>query len=240
MTRRSGSVGGLNHVVGRWTLEGKGAPVEQLCPTRTELLARRAQVDLATHGRDLLKEKRDQLLEEFRRSAEMVLGGTVALEQAAGRGRRLLAAAERDEGPQVVGSAALATRGDIPLEVSTASIMGVRVARIEYPAVGRQRTERGYSLSGTSPRIDAVAAAFESQLDLLLEVATVELRLRRLADEIGRTTRRVNALEFSVIPRLVREQKWIESVLEERERQDHFRLKRVKDRKARTNRDRPG
>lgn len=212
--------------------------MEQLSATRTELLARRAQVELATHGRDLLKEKRDQLLEEFRRIADVVLGGTIELEQVAAQGRRLLGVAESAEGPEGVGSAALATRGDIPLDVSATSIMGVRVARIEHPAVGRPRAGRGYSLAGTGPRIDAVAAAYEAQLDLILEVATIELRLRRLADEIGKTTRRVNALEFAVIPRLIAERRWIESVLEERERQDHFRLKRVKDRKARSRRDR--
>jgi V/A-type H+-transporting ATPase subunit D len=206
--------------------------VEQVSATRTELLARRAQIDLAIQGRDLLNEKRDQLLEEFRRVADVVLGGANALERSAAEGRRLLAIAEASDGPEAVLSAAFATRGDIPLEASTTSIMGVRIARIDHQPVGRPRTGRGYSLTGTDPRIDAVAEAYEAQLELVLEVATTELRLRRLAEEIGKTTRRVNALEFVVIPRLVGERKRIQAVLEERERQDHFRLKRVKEHKA--------
>lgn len=206
--------------------------MEQVSATRTELLARRAQTNLAVQGRDLLNEKRDQLLEEFRRVADVVLGGTDALERSAAEGRRLLAIAEASDGPEAVLSAAVATRGEIPLEASTTSIMGVRIARIDHHPVGRSRTGRGYSLTGTGPRIDAVAEAYEAQLELILEVATTELRLRRLAEEIGKTTRRVNALEFVVIPRLIGERKWIQSVLEERERQDHFRLKRVKEHKA--------
>jgi hypothetical protein len=78
--------------------------------------------------------------------------------------------------------------------------MGVRVARIDHEPVGPARTGRGYGLTGTGPRIDAVADAYEAQLDLILGVASTEIRLRRLADEIGKTTRRVNALESSVIP----------------------------------------
>ncbi len=78
-----------------------------------------------------------------------------------------------------------------------------------------------------------MADAYESQLELVLEVAASELRLRRLAEEIGKSTRRVNALEYAVIPRLIADRVRIQSVLEERERQDHFRLKRVKQRKAR-------
>ncbi len=210
--------------------------MEQVSATRTELLARRAQIDLANRGRDLLNEKRDQLLEEFRRVADVVLGGTDALERSAAEGRRLLTIAEAGDGPEAVLSAAVATRGEIPLEASTTSIMGVRIARIDHQPVGRPRTGRGYSLAGTGPRIDAVAEAYEGQLDLVLEVATTEIRLRRLAEEIGKTTRRVNALEFVVIPRLIGESKWIQSVLEERERQDHFRLKRVKEHKARAHR----
>ena len=217
-------------------LEEERYSVEQVSATRTELLIRRAQIDLAVQGRDLLSEKRDQLLEEFRRVADVALGGTDALERSAAQGRRLLAITEASDGPESVLSAAVATRGEIPLTASTTSIMGVRFARIDHEPVGKPRTGRGYSLTGTGPRIDAVAEAYEAQLDLILAVATTEIRLRRLADEIGKTTRRVNAMEFAVIPRLVAERKQIQSVLEERERQDHFRLERVKQRKAKARR----
>lgn len=207
--------------------------MDQVSATRTELLNRRAQIELAVQGKDLLTEKRDQLLDEFRRVANVVMGGTDALERSATEGRRLLAIAEASDGPEAVLSAAVATRSEIPLRASATSIMGVRVARIDHEPVGRPRTGRGYGLTGTGPRIDAVAEAYEAQLDLILEVASTEIRLRRIADEIGKTTRRVNALEFAVIPLLIAERKQIQSVLEERERQDHFRLKRVKQHKAR-------
>ena len=111
--------------------------------------------------------------------------------------------------------------------------MGVRVADIRHEPVGRPRSARGYSMAGSSPRLDRLAERFEAELSLLLEVATVELRLRRLADEIGTTTRRINALESVVLPELERERDQIRAVLDERERQDRFRLKRFATRRAR-------
>jgi len=206
--------------------------VEQLTATRSELLARRAQIVLATQGRDVLKEKRDQLMKEFRATVDVAVTGSGALEAAAAEGRRALAVAESFDGPQAVWSAALARPSEISLRVRSTTVMGVRIADIRYDPVGRPRLGRGYSLAGSSPHLDRAAEQFEAELGLLLDLAAVELRLRRLADEIGKTTRRVNALESVVLPRLEEERILIQSILDERERQDHFRLKRFAARRA--------
>ncbi len=207
--------------------------MEQLTATRSELLARRAQLELARRGRELLEQKRDQLLEEFRDVAGRVLAGEDALDAAAADARRALAWAEAMDGPEAVRSAALAGRSSISLESRVATIMGVRIADIQSMPLGRGRTGRGTALAGTTSRIDHAAERFESTLELLIEHANRELRLRRLAEEIATTTRRVNALEFVVVPRLQGEAAQIQSTLDERERQDRFRLKRIKERKAR-------
>ena len=205
----------------------------QVTATRSELLARRAQIALAAQGRDVLKEKRDALMEAFRATIEEGVSRSGALELAAAEGRRALAAAEAGEGPDAVRSAALAQPGEITLTTRATSVMGVRIADIRHEPLGRARAARGYSLAGSSPRLDRVAERFEAELALLLELATVELRLRRLADEIGTATRRINALESVVLPRLERERDQIRSVLDERERQDRFRVKRFATRRAR-------
>ncbi len=207
--------------------------MQQVTATRSELLARRARIALATQGRDVLKEKRDSLMEEFRATVEVAVIGSGALEEAAAEGRRALAAAEAGDGPEVVRSAALAQPAEITLTTRATSIMGVRIADIRHEPVGRPRVARGYSLAGSSPRLDRVAEQFEAELALLLDLATVELRLRRLADEIGTTTRRINALESVVLPKLERERDHIRSTLDERERQDRFRVKRFATRRAR-------
>ena len=206
--------------------------MEQLTATRAELLARRAQIVLAAQGRDVLKEKRNQLLEEFRANVDVAVTGSGALEAAAAEGRRALAVAESGEGPEAVWSAALARPGEISLKARATAVMGVRIADIRYDPLGRPRVGRGYSLAGSSPYLDRVAEQFEAELALVLDLAVVELRLRRLADEIGKATRRVNALESVVLPRLERERAQVQAILDERERQDHFRMKRFAARRA--------
>jgi V/A-type H+-transporting ATPase subunit D len=106
--------------------------------------------------------------------------------------------------------------------------MGVKVPHIEQKRVSRSVLGRGYSVVGTSITIDEVAAAFETQVDYIIRLAESELRLTRLASEIQRTSRRLNALDHLLIPRLEAECNFIQMALDERERSDHFRLKLVK------------
>jgi V/A-type H+-transporting ATPase subunit D len=106
--------------------------------------------------------------------------------------------------------------------------MGVKVPHIEQKGVSRPALGRGYSIVGTSTSIDEAAAAFETQVDVILKLAESELRLKRLAEEIQRTSRRLNALEHLLIPGLEAELDFIQMALDERERSDHFRLMLVK------------
>ncbi len=202
--------------------------MEQVKATRAELLAKKNQIALAHQGRDLLKEKRNALLQQFMQTAEQVMRSSDELERSVGEATVTLALAEAIDGPESVRSAALAARGQVSLEVTGANIMGVPVPVIEQKSVVRGMLDRGYSLPAVSSRIEATAEAFESLLDLIIKLADSEMRLRRLAEEIGRTTRRVNALENVLIPRLKVQRDYIQMVLEEREREDRFRLKRVK------------
>lgn len=165
---------------------------------------------------------------EFMRTAEQVVSGSDELEQSVSESLVALALAEAIDGPEAVHSAAFAAGGQVMLEVSGANIMGVPVPVIEQKSVGRGPLDRGYSLPGVSSRIDGAAEAFETQVDLIIKLATSEMRLRRLAEEVGRTTRRVNALDNVLIPRYEEQRNYVEMVLEERAREDLFRLKRVK------------
>jgi V/A-type H+/Na+-transporting ATPase subunit D len=201
---------------------------EPLSATRSELLARRAQISLALQGRDLLKEKRAALMREFERVSTSVLAAVETLGRQAAESTRALREAVVFDGPEAVGSSALAASGDLGIEMSTGVVAGVPVVTIEHDPAARAPNERGYSLVATKPRIDAAAASFERQLDLLLDVVATELNLRRLAREITRTTRRVNALEHVVVPRLSGERDAIQTVLAERESQDRVRLRRAR------------
>jgi len=196
--------------------------------TRMELLARKAQISLAKQGYELLEQKRTALMKEFLRIADTVFEHSDILQQTATQARQALARAETIAGSEAVRSAAMASRTDLPLTVSTVNVMGIRVPHIEQTRVSRPVTGRGYSVVGTSITIDEAASAFEAEVDAIIQLAESELRLTRLATEIQRTSRRLNALDQMLIPRLEAERDYIQMALDERERADHFRLKLVK------------
>lgn len=202
--------------------------MQQLNITRMALLARKEQIELAEQGHELLEQKRTALLRELMETADFVLAQRDALQEKAAAARQALALAEAIAGPELVRSAAVAANGELALEVRAANVMGVSVPVIEQRQVGRSVVGRGYALTGSSTTIDEAAAAFEAEVESLIKLAQSELRLQRLAEEIGRTTRRANALEQVVLPRLRAEKTQIEMALDERERADHFRLKLVK------------
>jgi V/A-type H+/Na+-transporting ATPase subunit D len=200
----------------------------QVSATRSELLARRATIKVAVQGRELLGERRGALVREFDRLGASALASMDLLDRATGEAAHHLGIATAAEGREPLESAALANEGHVRVNVRTRSVAGVPVVEIENSDVARARTSRGYSLVGTSARIDDVAERFEAVLEKLLEVSALELSVRRLADEIARTTRRMNALEHVVVPRLEAERAHISQVLDDRELEDRVRLRRTR------------
>jgi V/A-type H+-transporting ATPase subunit D len=196
--------------------------------TRKALLEHKERIELAKQGHDMLEQKRSALMKELLAVADRVMEEAGHLEEAARRARRALAKAEAVAGREAVRSAGLAARGQINLDVGTTNVMGVRVPDIEQREVGRSMLGRGYAVTGTSTTIDEAAAAFEDEVQAIIALAESELHLRRIADELRKTSRRANALEKVLIPRLEDERDYIELAMQERERDEHFRLKLVK------------
>lgn len=196
--------------------------------TRMELLARKAQFELASQGRDLLEQKRSALMKEFMRTADIAIQHSDVLQALAAEACQSLARAQATAGGESLRSAALASRGEFSLDVTNTSVMGVKVPHIEQKHAARSFLERGYAVVNTSVTIDETAYAFEKEVEAILQMAETELRLVRLGNEIQRTSRRLNALDHFLIPRLKAEYNFIQIALDERERADHFRLKLVK------------
>lgn len=202
--------------------------MSQVSPTRSELLAHRAQIALATQGRELLDGKRGALLQEFHRLGADGLRRMDHLDESAERASRTLASATAVDGAEAVASAALASGGELQTPMKLRRVAGVDLVASEPQLAARATTGRRYASVTTTARIDAAASSHERVVDLLLEVSVVERALRRVAEEIAATTRRMNALEHVVLPRLQEERDRISLVLEEREREDAARLRRVK------------
>ncbi|WP_195909002.1 V-type ATP synthase subunit D [Microlunatus sp. Gsoil 973] len=210
--------------------------MEQVSATRSALLAHRGKILLATQGRDLLKDRRTALITEFSRLGASVLQSMDLIDRDAGIASRTLGLAIAVEGLEPIASAGFAAAAGIGVRVRTRSVAGVAVVEVDRTTVLRARTSRGFSLIGSSARIDAVARSFEVVIERLLELAALELSVRRLAEEIARTTRRMNALEHIIVPRLIAERAKIALILEERELEDRIRLRRMRasDRRAGT------
>lgn len=196
--------------------------------TRKELLAHKSRIQLASQGREMLEQKRTALMRELLQVADRLVGEAEEMERAAAEARAALSRAETLAGPEAVRSAALAARRAVRLKMTTTNVMGVWLPEIEPVSLRRSMIGRGYAITGTSTTIDEAAEAFEVEAEAILEVADRELRLRRLASEISALSRRVNALEQVLIPRLESQRDYIAMVLEERERDTRYRLKLAK------------
>jgi len=202
--------------------------MEQVNPTRMELLKKKVQIRLAEQGKDLLRQKMDALIQEFFRIMTTVSRSRDELEEVATDADRALVIAKAVDDSITLRSASFATKRHIVLDIHGKNIMGVPVPLIEKKSLVQSAIDRGYSITGVSSRIDEVAEKFEVELDLITGLAETETALRRLGEEIQMNRRRVNALEQVLIPELKRQAKYIRITIDEREREDLYRLKKVK------------
>jgi V/A-type H+-transporting ATPase subunit D len=202
--------------------------MEQVKPTRMELMRKKSQIKLAEQGRDLLREKMDALIQEFFKILNTVSNSRDELELVSKEADLALMIAQAVDDPVTLKSASFATRKSITVDITGKNIMGVPVPVIEKKRISKSMMERGYGIISTSGRIDETAERFEAELDLLIQLAETETAMRRLGSEIQMNRRRVNALEQILIPELKSQAKYIKNAIEEREREDLFRLKKVK------------
>ena len=203
--------------------------MEEVRPTRSELLERRSQIQLAQQGMDLLKQKRDALLIEFMSVMDETLRLSSQLQKTTAEAQYSLAVAKSVDGNVAVRSVGMATKGDVSIDMTGTKIMGISVPVVTKGASPvRSSFTRGYSVTGVSSRIDESADKFERILDVIIEYADIETRLKRLGEEIQKTNRRVNALEQITVPGLKEQVAYIRQALDERAREDLFRLKKVK------------
>ena len=202
--------------------------MEQVKPTRMELMKKKRRSSSAEQGRDLLREKMDALIQEFFKILSTVSTSRDELDAISRSADLALLVAQAVDDPVTIRSASFATRRAITVDIAGKNIMGVPVPVIEKKRVSKSMLERGYGVIATSARIDETAERFEAELDLLIELAETETAMRRLGAEIQMNRRRVNALEQVLIPELKSQAKYIKNAIEEREREDLFRLKKVK------------
>ena len=200
-------------------------------PTRKNLMAIEDRIDLSERGHDTLEQKRDGLIMEFMDILDQAQDVRSDLAADYETAQRTLDMARAMEGDVAVRGAAAALKEHPEITTQSKNIMGVVVPQIESSKVKKSLDERGYGLLGSSARIDEAADAYEELLESIILAAEVETAMKKMLEEIETTKRRVNALEFTLLPQLYENQEYIEQKLEEQEREEIFRLKKIKDKK---------
>ena len=199
-----------------------------IAPTKSNLLKMNEQLAVSQGGYDLLEQKREILVMELMHMVEQVklLEREIekVIDQAYPALKKMLIAA----GGGHVEQMSSAIQYDFTIQEKSVTIGGMKFRSIDVELPKRQLF---YSFLGTLPESDKVMADFFKLLTLLTQMASIRTIVWRLAGEVKKTQRRVNALDKMVIPQTKDTKKYIESVLEERERENIFVLKSLKRRK---------
>lgn len=198
--------------------------LEDVKPTRMELLRIKKRKVLAENGHDLLSEKKDALINEFFKIVDKRRDLRDELEKTLEESFDSLVEAQMVMGTSDIESAAEGAEKMGGVEIESDNIMGVSVPELhpKFP------DEKFYGYADTSVRLDETVENFRDAIRISLELAEVEGKLNRLSEEIEKAKRRVNSLEYNYIPKLEATIKYIERQLEEREREDFFRRKKIK------------
>jgi len=204
---------------------------EDVKPTRKNLMQIEDRIELSERGHDTLEQKRDGLIMEFMDILDQAQDVRSNLEADYDRAQAAIDKARAMEGDVAVRGAAAALKEHPEITTQSKNIMGVVVPQIESSRVKKTLDQRGYGVLGTSARIDEAADAYEELLESIILAAEVETAMRKLLEEIETTKRRVNALEFKLLPDLYENKEFIEQKLEEQEREEIFRMKKIKSKK---------
>ncbi|MEK6682683.1 MAG: V-type ATP synthase subunit D [Nitrospirota bacterium] len=202
--------------------------METVSPTRMNLLIKKNQIGVADEGLSLLRSKREALVKEFFAIMDAVVSARDKLRADMQDAMNRLTVAIAMDGKEKIASASFAAKRDILIDIVEKNIWGTKFSEIEYKRVIRSPDARGYGLVATSTFIEDSASAFEKVVDLILKMVSEENRLKIIGEEIKKVTRRINALNEIIIPKLKCEVQYIRNTLSEREREDLFRLKRLK------------
>jgi V/A-type H+-transporting ATPase subunit D len=198
-------------------------------PTRTNLLLLKDKSRSVVNSIGILKARNQALIKEFLAASLPFLRSREDIRQSYGKALHELALTLGHEGKENIESIATATARDFGIDVIEKSIWGLRYKDIIFhDAPVRDPDKRGYDEFGTTPHLEEGTALFEKLLESMLHIAEYECKLKRLGEEILRTTRRIKVLEELVLPGLKLQIKTITQYIGERERESYYRLKRVK------------
>ena len=198
-------------------------------PTRMELTRLKGRLKTARRGHKLLKDKRDELMKQFleivRRNRQL----RAKVEQGLKEANDAFTVASAVMGPEMLEQSLLRPQRTVSLDVDARNIMSVNVPVFTFRTEGGEGSLLPYGFAQTSGELDDAVDAMSQVFQEMLRLAEVEKTSQLLAEEIEKTRRRVNALEYVKIPQMQESIKYITMKLDENERANTIRLMKVKD-----------
>jgi V/A-type H+-transporting ATPase subunit D len=195
-------------------------------PTRMQLLRLKRRGLIARRGHKLLKDKQDELMRRILELVNKIRESRLQIEEELKRAFGYFYFASSKQDPRATDEALLATTKTIDIEYTIERILNLKIPKFKKKIAGGLI---GYGFMTTSGDLDLALLKIDRLIARLLELAELEKALELLADEIEKTRRRVNALEYILIPSIDETIKFINLKLSEMERGDLTRLMRVKE-----------
>jgi V/A-type H+-transporting ATPase subunit D len=199
---------------------------ENISPTRINLIQTKKTLGLAESGKEVLERKRDILLRELRNSLYEAERAREEVLAALANAYRSLTEANIARGSETIANVALGSNAKADYLIDYKSIMGVDVPTVEFK--GETEAKPDYGFNSTTAELDRAFKQFRNVLELIADLARTEGTTFQIANDVKRTQRRVNALNHVLIPRYRNTAKWIEQVLEEKDREEFVRTKIIK------------
>lgn len=196
-----------------------------IAPTKSNLIKAKSSLDLSKKGFELLDKKRNVLIKEMMSLVDRAKGIQDRIGETLQVAYSYLESVNVTMGINNVESIAKGMPKDESFEVLLKSVMGVDIPTIKYE---EKPMEPSYGFHNTNPALDEATQKFREVRYLIYELTEIDNSIFKLAKEIQKTQKRTNALQHIQIPRYKMQVKYIQEALEEKEREDFFRLKRVK------------
>lgn len=196
-----------------------------IAPTKSNLMNAKATLEFSKKGYELLDKKRNVLIREMMGMLDRARDIQDKIDSTFGDAYEALMMANLTMGIAIVDDIASTVPENGNLEIQSKSVMGVEIPKTIYE---KQEAIPAYSFYQTNSSMDFAFKRFWEVKFLVMELAEVENSIYKLAVEIKKTQKRANALENIQIPKYREIVKYIQEVLEEKDREDFFRLKVVK------------
>ena len=199
-------------------------------PTRMVLNQLKGRLKTARRGHKLLKDKRDELMRQFMDIVKLNKQLRIRVEEGLTAAFSSLQVASAIMSPEMLSQALMFPRQSVELDVKYRNIMSVNVPEYSFRTKSSDPGEiYPYGFAQTSGELDDALNKMAQVFEDMLKLAEVEKTMQLLAEEIEKTRRRVNALEYVMIPELESNIKYISMKLEENENATKVRLLKVKE-----------